>query len=934
MDGWQGFFGPNAGYVAELYERYQRDSAAVDEATRAFFSHWQPPTVSPAPTVAGAPADLDKAVAVANLAGAIRAFGHLDSHLDPLGTPPHGDPALRPENHGLSEADLAALPAELVGGPAAAGAANAAEAITRLRRLYCGSSGYEYDHVHGDAERSWLRDAVESGRYAQPLAPDEAKRLLERLTEVEGFERYLQRTFPGQTRFSLEGLDMLVPMLDSIVADAARADVCEVMLAMAHRGRLNVLAHVLGKPYSLILAEFEGAVRNKGVAPAQGGLGGWTGDVKYHLGGTMPYREGEYVTIVATMAPNPSHLEAINPVAEGMARASDEGTDQAGPPEFYPNAALPVVIHGDAAFSAQGVVAETLALSGLAGYQTAGTIHIIANNQLGFTATSEEGRFTLYASDLAKGFEIPIVHVNADDPEACLAAARLTSAYRQQFHRDFLIDLVGYRRYGHNEGDDPTFTQPLLYARVAAQPSVRQQWEQRLAGAGLVSQAEAEKIAQQVSDRLRQAREAAGQVEDGSPGKPQTHGQRENRGTAVPESDLRRLNEELCRLPAGFTTNPRLARTLQRRCSALETGGRIDWGQAETLAFASLLAQGVAIRLSGQDTVRGTFSQRQLAVFDQRTGEEYVPLQQLPSARASFAAYNSPLSESAALGFEYGYSVHSKGVLVLWEAQYGDFANGAQVVIDQFVASGRAKWQEESALVLLLPHGFEGQGPEHSSARLERFLELAAEDNLRIANPSTAGQYFHLLRWQAGLMDSDPRPLVVMTPKSLLRLPEAAASLSDLTSGHFRPVLDDPQAGARAQRVNRLLLCSGKVYFDLLAGKARGRGEQVALARLELLYPFPAEELARLLGRYSNLTEIVWVQEEPENMGAWRFVATRLRRLLPQGTDLHYVGRPRRASPAEGSTSWHLAEQTRIVETALGSEAEPREMLRGAGHAG
>jgi 2-oxoglutarate dehydrogenase E1 component len=934
MDGWRDFFGPNAGYVAELYERFLRDPSSVDVATRALFSAWQPPTEAP-----GAPASAvtigsgsPSAVAAANLAQAIRDLGHLDAHLDPLGSPPHGDPALRLETHGLDEKALAELPASAVGGPAAVGAANAREAIERLRRLYSAGSGYEFAHAHDAGERAWLREAVESGRYAPPLEPDEARGLLERLTAVESLERYLNRTYPGQTRFSIEGLDVLVPMLDRAIAGAAEAGICEVILAMAHRGRLNVLANVLGKPYAQILAEFDGPAQRGAGAPADGSQVGWTGDVKYHIGGRHAVREGNSVSLVVTLPSNPSHLEFIDPVAEGMARASDEGRNRPGAPVFYPNAALPILIHGDAAFSGQGIVAETLGFSGLPGYQTAGTLHIVANNQLGFTATPQETRSTLYASDLAKGFEIPIVHVNADDPEACLAAVSLASAYRQQFHKDFLIDLVGYRRYGHNEGDDPTFTQPTMYDSISRHPSVREQWAQRLVAAGLVGDAEVEQLAQGVQERLRLAKETPEEKQDAPRRRSSARPATPPPETAVPGETLRRLNDELCRLPQGFTPSPRLSRVLQRRCAAPQAGGKIDWGQAETLAFASLLADGTPIRLSGQDTARGTFSQRHLVLFDQRSGLPYVPLQNLPSARAAFAVYNSPLSENAALGFEYGYSAHAPRTLVLWEAQYGDFANGGQVIIDQFIASGRAKWSSRSSLVLLLPHGFEGQGPEHSSARLERFLSLAADDNLRLANCTTAAQYFHLLRLQAAHMDDDARPLVVMTPKSLLRLPEAAATLDELARGTFQPLIDDAAAQTRPGDITRLLLCSGKVYYDLVGSEARAATSGVAVVRLESLYPFPAGDLTRLFAAYPNLREVIWVQEEPENMGAWPYVAPLLRELTPE--PLAYVGRPPRSSPAEGSPAWHAAEQARIVTAAFGETARPREMLRGAGHAG
>ena len=941
MNDWQQFYGPNAGYIAELYERYREDPESVDPQTRAFFQAWQPPAVvapaAPAAAVA-APAGerVGPIVGASNLAQAIRASGHLAARLDPLGSPPHGDPALEPATHGITEEDLAALPASVVGGPAAEGARDAREAIGALRSIYTDTTGYEVDHVHEPEERAWLREAIEVGHYCEQREPIDDRRLLERLSVVEAFERFLHRTYPGQTRFSIEGLDMLVPMLDEVVDCAIATKTCEIVLSMAHRGRLNVLAHVLGKPYTDILAEFEGKIAARGIGPAEGSLEGWTGDVKYHLGGYRAYHEGDIVNILVTMPPNPSHLEYIDPVAEGMARALDDTRDEPGPPGFYQGAAIPVLIHGDAAFPGQGVVAETLNFSFLEGYTTGGTIHIIANNQLGFTAEPNEFRSTHYASDLAKGFDVPIVHVNADDPLACAKAIRLATSYRQRFHKDFLIDLVGYRRWGHNEGDDPALTQPRMYDVISSHPTVRELWAQRLIGEGLVKAEEAEGMVQAAYERLQEARNAVvkeGQVEELGPDGRKTVGAEEIR-TAVGRELLRSFNEHICRLPEGFAVNPRLARVLQRRCSALAPEGRIDWGQAEMLAFASILADGVPIRLSGQDVCRGTFSQRHLVLHDQQTGETYVPLQHLAEARASFAVYNSPLTENATMGFEYGYSAEAVGTLVLWEAQYGDFVNGAQVMVDQFIMSGRAKWQQSPSLVLLLPHAYEGQGPEHSSARLERFLQLAAERNVRIANCSTAGQYFHLLRWQAALLKSDPRPLIVLSPKSLLRLPEAAASVDDLAEGGFRGVIDDEGARGRADRIRRLMLCSGKIYYDLVASEQYKAAEETAVARLELLYPFPTPEVEALVAGYPDLTEIVWVQEEPENMGAWNYVAPRLRQLVPRNKPVKYVGRPRRASPAEGVTAWHAEEQRRIVEMAFRGAMRPQQVIRGARHGG
>ncbi|WP_029214928.1 2-oxoglutarate dehydrogenase E1 component [Kallotenue papyrolyticum] len=926
------FHGPNAGYVLELYERYRQNPDAVDPETRAFFERWTPPAEAAPPPPAAAvtpgqvatPVDIERIVGAAQLARSIRELGHLAAQIDPLGSPPPGDPDLQLEAHGLSEADLAALPASIVRGPCAEGAANALEAINRLREVYCGTIGYELDHVQVAEERDWLCEAIESRRFFYGFNAERKRDLLQRLTEVETFERFLHTTYVGQKRFSLEGCDMLVPMLDSIIRNAAVGGTREVVLGMAHRGRLNVLAHILGKPYAAILAEFKSASYDRGAAPSDKGNVGWAGDVKYHLGAQRTYRESGIESMPITLAPNPSHLEFVNPVVEGRARAAQEDRTQPGAPAQNEKASLAVLIHGDAAFSGQGVVAETLNLSRLRGYRTGGTLHIIINNQIGFTTDPADARSTLYASDLAKGFEIPIVHVNADDVIGCIAVARLAHAYRERFGKDFVIDLVGYRRWGHNEGDEPSFTQPRMYAIIAKHPTVREQWARTLIDEGVIGAEDAEALVAQVTDKLQAAkREAdAREAEDRRP-TPAPPGLARRTQTAVPAERLLALNAALLNRPGDFHLERRLERILERRRN-LEDADQplIDWGHAEALAFASILADGIPIRLSGQDSERGTFSHRHAVLHDVASGRTFTPLQNLPQARASFAIYNSPLSEMAVLGFEYGYSSHAPNTLVLWEAQFGDFANGAQVIIDQFIVSGRAKWNQRPALVLLLPHGYEGQGPEHSSARLERFLQLAADDNIRVANPTTAAQYFHLLRRQAALLTSDPRPLIVMTPKSLLRHPKAASSLRELAEGHFQRVIDDPTGPQRLREVTRLILCSGKVYVDLISTPETAEQRHIAVARVEELYSFPADELRAVINGYPRLREIVWVQEEPRNMGAWSYIAPRLRELLPPDLPLYYVGRPESATPAEGSLAEHLIEQARIIRQALSASLD------------
>jgi len=746
------------------------------------------------------------AAAVA-LVEAIRTHGHLAARLDPLGSEPVGDPALEPErlDPELTPELQQRIPAALLG--VHVPGETAADVLPRLREIYSGTSAYEVEHISDHEQRTWLHAAIESGRYHQPLSADEQHALLSRLTEVEGFERYLRRAFLGQKQFSIEGLDVMVPMLDAAISHAAEEGAHEVVLGMAHRGRLNVLAHVLGRPYESILREFEGERTLEAlVADPEGG----TGDVKYHLGaeGTRATASGE---ITVTLASNPSHLEAVDPVVEGRTRA--EQTDRSSRTGYNDTSvAMPILIHGDASFPAQGVVAETLNLADLHGYSTGGTLHLIANNQIGFTTDPADGRSTRYSSDLAKGFDVPILHVNADDPEAAIGTIRLAMAFRRRFCTDVVIDLVGYRRYGHNEQDEAAYTQPLMAARIEAQPSVREQYAEQLVVAGALSEEEAAQLAARVEQTLKDAHERLkATFGEGVPAVAY-----EGRIPAATDADvvtavaadrLRELNNELLEAPEGFTVHPKLARQLERRRTTLSEGG-IDWGQAEELAFASLLVEGIPVRLTGQDTERGTFSHRHLVLHDVRTGEAYTPVQSLKEAAASFEVHNSPLSEFACVGFEYGYSVAAPETLVCWEAQFGDFVNGAQVAVDQFIVSGLSKWGQTSRLTLLLPHGYEGNGPEHSSARLERFLQLAAQENIRVANCTTAAQHFHLLRRQA--LDPSARPLVAMTPKGLLRPNEASSTLADVSEGSFRQVIADPVVAP--EEVVRVVLCSGKFY--------------------------------------------------------------------------------------------------------------------------
>ena len=866
----------------------------------------------PSPEPRAPSPDLKHVAAAMALVKAFRNFGHMAARLDPLGSEPPGDPALDPGPLGLTAEIMARIPAEVLRIYVAG--RTLAEAYPELQKTYCGTIAYEVEHIGSHVERLWLRQVIESGQHRTPLAAEQKQKLLLRLTAVEGLERFLHKAYLGQKRFSIEGLDALVPMLDQTIELAGVSGARRVVLGMAHRGRLNVLAHIVGLPYETIFAEFEGGRHVEGTLTPEGG----TGDVKYHHGADGVYQTASGKPVNVTLSPNPSHLEAVNPVVEGRARANQ--TNRRGKDPIHDGTvALPVLIHGDASFAAQGVVAETFNLARLRGYTTGGTIHLIANNQVGFTTDPKEGRSTDYSSDLAKGFDAPIIHVNADDPEACLAAVRLAMMYRDKFHGDVVIDVVGYRRHGHNEGDEPAYTQPLMYERIKQTPTVRRRYAEQLAGEGVLDVAQADTEAERFYQRLSEIQQSlkAHLSEAGVGEEPQRISGAQQLvaepDTTVATPVLAGLNEQLLVVPAGFSVNPKLKKQLERRRGAL-TEGAIEWAHAEALAFASLLVEGTAIRLTGQDTERGTFSQRHLVLHDTVNGQRYGPIQNLPAARAPFELHNSPLSEFACLGFEYGYAAAAPDALVLWEAQYGDFTNGGEVIIDQFLIAGLAKWGQTSRLTLLLPHGYEGQGPEHSSARIERFLALGADGNLRIANCTTPAQYFHLLRRQA--RHAELRPLVLFTPKSLLRLPQATSRLEDLTAGGFRPVLDDPEGAAR-RGATRLVLCSGKVYYDLVLSPRRAEASHVAIGRVELLYPLPALELAALIKRYPKISEIVWVQEEPRNMGPQKFMLPQLRELVGPGVTVRDIGRPERSSPAEGYPAAHQAEQARIVREAF-----------------
>ncbi|MGK4043929.1 2-oxoglutarate dehydrogenase E1 component [Heyndrickxia oleronia] len=932
---WESFSGPNLGYVMEVYEQFVNDPESVDPEMKVLFEEWGSPTVSEEGLTTHGQADISfqlptnptvfsKMVAAVKLADNIRTYGHLAADINPLNDRKKDTRRIELSEFDLTEEDLKNIPASFICPDAPATVKNGLDAINHLKSVYTKKLAFEFYQVHDLEEKNWLQRTVESGGLLPELTKEQKIAILKRLSEVEGFEKFIHRTFVGQKRFSIEGLDSLVPLMDQIIHSSVKTGARTVNIGMAHRGRLNVLAHILEKPYELIFAEFQHAP-NKDLIPSEGSIGityGWTGDVKYHLGADRRLTDENTTTTRIVLANNPSHLEVASPIVEGYTRAAQEQRNVAGYPTQDTDSSYAILVHGDAAFPGQGIVAETLNMSGLKGFHTGGSIHIIANNMIGFTTESYDSRSTKYASDTAKGFEIPIIHVNADDPEAVLAAATLAYEYRNRFHKDFLIDLVGYRRFGHNEMDEPMVTNPLMYNIVHKHPTVRELYANKLMAEGIISNEEVKTIEQDIQTKLQAAYDRVPKKEEDpdtvmnppeivAKGFPKVE-------TAVNEKELREINSELLNWPEDFNAFKKLARILKRRENVFDGDGKIDWAHAESLAFASIIKDGTPIRFTGQDSQRGTFAHRNLVLHDEKNGNEYIPLHHLKDANASFVVYNSPLTESAVVGYEYGYNVFSPETLVIWEAQFGDFANMAQVMFDQFISAGRAKWGQKSGLVMLLPHGYEGQGPEHSSARLERFLQLAAENNWTVANLSTSAQYFHILRRQSAMLQKEEvRPLVLVTPKSLLRHPLSSVDGSELTTGEFKPVLEQKGLGAEVKKVERIILCSGKIAIDF---EERIKDEQldwVHILRVEELYPFPEKEITEIINKYSNLKELVWVQEEPQNMGGWTFADPYLRELAPNGVDVKYVGRPRRSSPSEGDPIVHKKEQARILNEAL-----------------
>ena len=924
------FSGDNGAWVEALYEDYVLGRDSVPESWRALFERLHgretAPVAAPAEPVAPVRANghapaaelgREPVFGIAGLVDAYRSHGHLIARLDPLGTHRDEHPLLDPAVFDLASWDPQRRFS--FGNYLAKGEGTLPELVASLRHTYSGTFGAEFMEIRDKERRDWLIQRMEPRENQPALSTEERLRILTQIIAAERFEEFLHKRFLGVYRFSLEGGETLIPIMDTLIEGASELGAEEVVIAMAHRGRLNLMAHAMEMPYRAIMAEFQTSLMP---ANAQG-----AGDVKYHRGYSADRRTRAGKSIHLSLCPNPSHLEWINPVAEGVVAAKQERRGDAAGTQV-----IPLQIHGDAAFTGQGIVYETLALSELATYRTGGTIHVIIDNQIGFTTDPEDGRFTQYPSDTAKNIQAPIFHVNADDPESCVHAAKLAIAFRQQFKEDVIIHLVCYRRHGHNEADDPTYTQPLLYKKIAAHQRVAEIYTDRLLAENALDQAALAKLEEQQKRRLEQALDES-TTHTRLAGSEGYHGLWEGLAspehadgkTAVTREALQAVARALVEVPPGFSVHPKLKRILEQRARAVTQNEPMDWGTAEALALGTLLAEGIPVRMTGQDVERGTFGHRHAVLHDVENGAKYVSLAKLASGGARFQIANSLLSEAAVLGFEYGYSTVDPNRLAIWEAQFGDFANSAQVIIDQFIISGEKKWSRSSGLVMLLPHGYEGKGPEHSSARLERFLQLCAEDNLQVVNLSTPGQYFHALRRQ--IRRNFRKPLVVMSPKSLLRHPKCVSLANELVSGEFREVIDDPAFAEGAQRsaanARRVLVCSGKVYYTLLEAREDSGFDDVAILRLEELHPFPFDALGAALARY-GANEVVWVQEEPWNMGGWQFVAERLRRVLPAEKSLRYVGRRESASPATGSYRLHEEEQAEFVREAFAVKSRPR----------
>lgn len=887
-------------YLEQLYERWKVEPSSLDGSWQLFFQGFD---LASCPRSCVATQQAQDQSRLASLIYNYRDQGHRLAAINPLSSPPDGLPDLELDTFGFTDEDLdRVFDTGHLGGPQRA---TLREILKRLRQTYCGHIGVEYLHIQDVSIRRWLQSQMEPTRNRPMLGQQQKLEILEQLVDAELFETFIHRHYLGQKRFSLEGSETLIPLFHAIIDRSTQEGAEEIIIGMSHRGRLNVLANLLDKPYSAIFSEFEDNYLD-------GSVGGG-GDVKYHKGFSSQHRNSDGRFVRLDLTANPSHLEAVDPVVLGRVRARQRQLSDTEERKKV----VPVLIHGDAAFSGQGIVAEIFNLSRLEGYQVGGTIHIIVNNQIGFTTLPGQARSSAVVTDIAKTVDAPIFHVNGNDPEAAVYVAELALRFRQQFGRDVVVNMVAYRRHGHSEGDEPAFTQPRLYQKIREHTPVRSLYTQRLLDSGELTPTEEKAIAQRFEDRLEQAFQHVKDASSQLASSPSADGVPEDDvETAVPIEQLVEVAEAITAVPDAFSINPKLARQLPKRLDAVRNGGDVDWALAEALAFGSLLIEGVPIRLSGQDSERGTFSHRHAVWRDTEIDQAHVPLNHIRDGQAHFCIYNSPLSEASVLGFDYGYSLASPEMLILWEAQFGDFVNGAQSIIDQFIVSAWAKWRSSSGLVMLLPHGFEGQGPEHSNAYLERFLAACAETNIRVCNVTTPAQYFHLLRRQAKW--ESRRPLVVMAPKSLLRHRRAISPIDELAVGRFQAVLPDPNPPTKTKR---LVLCCGKLYYDLVEAREEREVDGVLLVRLEQLYPFPKERLEEIASDLGDIDEIVWVQEEPRNRGGWSFVEPRLRRLFPNHA-IAYVGRKGSASPAAGSLRRHRLEQSGIVEQALVGELE------------
>ncbi|QED49887.1 2-oxoglutarate dehydrogenase E1 component [Cytobacillus dafuensis] len=926
---WHDVFGPNLGYLLEQYDLYLTDTNLVDESLQGLFAAWGEPQLEMTQNNEEGPQQgysptfvmnkMKKLVDVLKLAENIRTNGHLEANIYPLEKQAPSN-LLALSYYGLTEEDVREIPAELICPEKKGQLSDGLAAIQYLMDVYTGHIGFEIGHVEPE-ERLWLQSKIENNDGALSFSTAKKADLLSKLYKAEGFEQFIQKTYVGQKRFSVEGLETLVPSIEELVALSAEDGIENVMISMAHRGRLNVLAHVLEKPYEAMFSQFQHStwVNDN---PDYSETKGSTGDVKYHMG-AVKNRQIQDKKIKVTLANNPSHLEFAGSVVEGYARAAQDDRSEKGYPKQDVSKALALLVHGDAAFPGQGVVSETLNYSRIKAYQTGGTIHIIGNNRIGFTTESEDSRSTRYSSDMAKGYSIPVFHVNADAPEASLAVMRLAFEYRQTFKKDVLVDLIGYRRMGHNEMDEPMATNPVTYNIVRKHPTITAVYKQQLLNEKSMTEEQIKEIETTVltmfSEAYKNIDKEASEVRSIAELQAEHHHEIPKVDTTVDKATLTNINAELLEWPKGFNVFGKLQKILSRRLEVFEKKGTIDWAHAEALAFATILKDGTPIRLTGQDSERGTFSHRNIVLSDEKTGEKYCPLHAISTSNASFAVHNSSLSEVSILGFEYGYNVISPETLVLWEAQFGDFANGAQVIIDQFISAGQSKWGQKSGMVILLPHGYEGQGPEHSSARLERFLQMAAENNWTVANLSSSAQYFHILRRQAAILNTDEvRPLVLMAPKSLLRNASAGAYLEEFTNGQFQPVIEQPGLGSKPEQVERIVFCTGRLAVELSDHVADSKAfNWLDIIRIEELYPFPEEQIRTLMGKYKNLKEVIWTQEEPKNMGAWSYIAPKLVRLVSDQIKVSYAGRPEMSSPSEGDPIIHKNEQQRIINEAL-----------------